>query len=46
MSKPTCCDGTGWTGNPRCPCPEHYEPNEFFFEASQAVTEAESRWES
>lgn len=23
----TCCDGTGWTGNPRVLCPEHYESN-------------------
>lgn len=23
----TCCDGTGWTGNPRERCVEHYEPN-------------------
>lgn len=21
----TCCDGTGWTGNPRERCPDHYE---------------------
>lgn len=23
---PGCCDGTGWTGRPGVPCPEHYEP--------------------
>ena len=22
----TCCDGTGWTGNPRERCTDHYEP--------------------
>ncbi len=22
----TCCDGTGWTGNPRERCVEHFEP--------------------
>lgn len=22
--EPACCDGTGWTGNPRTPCAEHY----------------------
>lgn len=21
-----CCDGTGWTGDPKVRCPEHYEP--------------------
>lgn len=25
--KLTCCDGTGWTGNPKAPCADHYEPN-------------------
>lgn len=24
---PSCCDGTGWTGDHRAPCPEHYEPS-------------------
>lgn len=23
----TCCDGTGWTGDPKAPCPEHYTPH-------------------
>lgn len=23
-SQPTCCDGTGWTGNPSAPCAEHF----------------------
>lgn len=22
-----CCDGTGWTGDPRVICTEHYESN-------------------
>lgn len=25
--KPNCCDGTGWTGNPRERCLDHYEPH-------------------
>lgn len=30
-----CCDGTGWTGNPRTPCADHYEPvGEFWLSLS------------
>lgn len=24
-----CCDGTGWTGDPKAPCAEHYQPQNF-----------------
>lgn len=25
-----CCDGTGWTGDPKAPCADHYEPSDLF----------------
>lgn len=28
MTKQTCCDGTGWTGNPYERCVDHYEVND------------------
>lgn len=24
----SCCDGTGWTGDPKAPCAEHYVPSD------------------
>jgi hypothetical protein len=26
LAPKSCCDGTGWTGDPKAPCATHYEP--------------------
>lgn len=36
MANQPCCDGTGWTGNPRVLCTEHYQPCGDYFDMAHS----------